>query len=110
MKKHSIKSIFENNRDPYHARQLADQGKSESVRRDEALSHANRRESFMVKRQQPKPVLRPSPALSYGSDLQAFNRQWTKEQKCAKPISAKKAFKNKRRVSSTQIRPPKHKR
>ncbi len=110
MMKKSIKSIFEHNRDPYHAKQLADQGTSESVRRAQAVSHANRRESFMVKRQQPKPVLRPSPALSYGSDCQTFNKQWTNEQKRAQPLSAKEAFKNKRRVSSTQTRTPKHKR
>lgn len=44
-----------------------------------------RRESFMVKRQKPKPVLRPAPHIANGPDRAAFNRQWTDEQKSAAP-------------------------
>lgn len=40
---------------------------------------AQRRESLMVKRQQPKPVLRPGPALARGPDKTAFNAQWAEE-------------------------------
>ncbi len=62
---------FTQNRDPYTARQLTDAGKTEAERR---------RENVMVKRQQPKPVLRPSPALAYGPDKAAFNQAWQNEQ------------------------------
>ncbi len=42
-----------------------------------------RRESFMVKRQKPKPVLRPAPHIANGPDRAAFNQQWSNEQKSA---------------------------
>jgi hypothetical protein len=48
-------------------------------------SRAERRESFMVKRAHPQPVLRPSPALSYGSDRQAFDAAWSAEYRDADP-------------------------
>lgn len=44
-----------------------------------------RRESFMVKRQQPKPALRPAPHIANGPDRAAFNQQWQQEQKAAAP-------------------------
>ena len=37
------------------------------------------RDSDMVKRQQPRSVLRPSRELSYGPDGAAFDRQWREE-------------------------------
>jgi len=45
-----------------------------------------RRESFMVKRQQPKPVLRPSPSLALGADAAAFDSQWQEERRQARPV------------------------
>lgn len=42
---------------------------------------AERRESFMIKRQQPKPVLRPSPSLAAGVDRQEFERQLEQERR-----------------------------
>jgi|GEM_PF-666959 len=44
---------------------------------------AARRESFMVQRQQPRPVLRPSPRLAFGPDGAAFDVQWEAERRQA---------------------------
>jgi hypothetical protein len=44
-----------------------------------------RRQSFMVKRQQSRPVLRPSLALSLGPDGASFDAQWNEERKLARP-------------------------
>ncbi len=38
-----------------------------------------RRQSFMVQRSQPVPVLRPGPQLSLGADRAAFNARWARE-------------------------------
>ncbi|MCP1469477.1 hypothetical protein J3E64_001152 [Sphingobium sp. OAS761] len=48
---------------------------------------AARRESFMVKRQQARPVLRPSPELALGSDSAAFEQQWNEERRAARAKS-----------------------
>lgn len=58
----------------FHARQQHDDPEREA-----------RRESFMVKRQQSRPVLRPSLALSLGPDGAAFDAQWNEERKLARP-------------------------
>ena len=50
----------------------------------EETERAARRESFMVKRQQPKPVLRPSLSLSLGADGAAFDAQWNEERSQAR--------------------------
>jgi len=60
---------FEYNRDPYVAKQMADQGKSE----------AERRGSFMVKRQSNTNIMRPPLNMAMGPDRAAFNRQWHDE-------------------------------
>lgn len=83
-KVNSITYAFETNRDVYHARQLRDQGKTEAQRRNDAQSKQMRRVSFMVKRQKPQPVLKPSHALAHETDRAAFNNQWASEQKRAK--------------------------
>ena len=40
--------------------------------------------SDMIRRDQPKPVLKPSPALSMGPDRAAFNRAWSDEHRAAR--------------------------
>ena len=80
---------FDPARCPYRARELAETGKSEAQRRD----------SFMIKRQKPEPVLRPSLVLSLGSDRAAFNAQWSREHAQAndhQKQQRKQAFKAKR--------------
>lgn len=47
------------------------------------LTEAQRRESFMVKRDRPRPVLRPGPSLSLGPDRAAFDAAWESERKGA---------------------------
>lgn len=46
---------------------------------------AQRRESFMVKRGKPQPVLRPAPHIANGPDRAAFNQAWRQEYKQAAP-------------------------
>ena len=75
---------FEKERCEYNARQLADAGKSEAKRRREAEARVLRRSSFMVKRQKPNPVLRPSQQLALGPDRAAFNKDWSDEQRSAR--------------------------
>jgi len=69
-----------------------------------------RREAFMVKRDQPKPSLRPAPQMAYGPDRAAFDQRWESEHQAAKPKRAtpsrekrKEAFK-KARNEQTQTR------
>ena len=75
---------FDNNRDPLIARQNADMEKSESRRRFELTRKSSERGSDMVGRHAPKPVLKPSPALAFGADRAAFNRQWQREHRAAR--------------------------
>ena len=74
-----VTGSFERERCPFHAAQLEDALKPESQRRREAMQVEERRKaqrnSYMVKRQQPKPVLRPGPTLSKGADREAFDSQ-----------------------------------
>ncbi len=44
-----------------------------------AQEKAERRESFMVSRDRPTPVQRPSPSLAHGTDAAAFNNAWEQE-------------------------------
>jgi len=69
----SVRQAFDQNRDPSIAAQTADQIKTE----------AQRRQSFMVKRDRPHPVQRPSPSLALGADSAAFNARWEKERNAA---------------------------
>ncbi|OSQ47044.1 hypothetical protein [Thalassospira alkalitolerans] len=41
------------------------------------------RNSEMIAKEQPKPTLHPSPALSFGSDGAVFNAAWEREQRRA---------------------------
>lgn len=72
-----------------------------------------RRESFMVKRSRPEPVLRPGPSLAVGADRAAFSQAWNEERRnAAKPeqsVDAKRnvardAFKAQRRGLSEEAR------
>lgn len=49
-----------------------------------SAERAARRESFMVKRQQARPILRPSPSLALGPDGAAFDQQWDEERHAAR--------------------------
>lgn len=69
---------FDNARDPLIAAQKRDLGKTEAQRRFE-LSRRSDEGSGMIRREQPRPVLKPSPALSMGPDRAAFNRAWSDE-------------------------------
>ena len=67
-----ITPAFEHERDIFHAHQLRDAGKTESERR--AAFKAKRRDqsgSAMIRQQQPRPVLKPSPRLAHGADRAA---------------------------------------
>ncbi|MEM9055565.1 MAG: hypothetical protein AAGB16_09595 [Pseudomonadota bacterium] len=83
-----LRPNFERERDPLHAKAMDDLNKTEAQRRREATAYENarakRRESFMVKRQKPQPVLRPSPSQAYASDHASFNAQWDAEKDMAK--------------------------
>lgn len=72
-----------------------------------------RRESFMVKRDRPKPTLRPSPHKAYGPDKAAFNQRWNKEHEAAQQTTTredrKAAFKAER-SAQTQTRNKTHNR
>lgn len=96
----SIRPKFETERCEFNARQLADAGKTEAERREDAQGRGVRRESFMVKRQKPQPVLRPSPALARDVDRAAFNASWDHERQAAavhrSKDKRKDAFKSKR--------------
>lgn len=58
---------------------------SDPVKAKQAAEKAKRRESFMVKRQKPKPALRPAPHIAGGPDRAAFNQKWQQERKAAAP-------------------------
>lgn len=73
----SVRGAFDPASDELRAKERAAQGQTE----------AQRRESFMVKRSQPQPVLRPSRALSLGPDRAAFEQRWTQEQRAAAPTA-----------------------
>jgi len=69
----AVRTSFEPARCEYRARELASQ----------SLSEAERRESFMVKRSRPEPVLRPTRSLAFGPDRAAFETRWANEQRAA---------------------------
>lgn len=79
----AMRSEFKENRHPLMARQDADLIKTEAERRRESEgipeSKEARRSSFMVKRQQNRPVLRPAPHIANGPDRAAFNTAWEQE-------------------------------
>lgn len=86
-----VRREFDMNRDPYIAAQLE----------ADKLSEAQRRESFMVKRDRPRPVLRPGPSLSLGPDRAAFDTAWQSERRAANDPSKgtrRTAFMEKRRA------------
>ncbi|MEM6712826.1 MAG: hypothetical protein AAF590_11175 [Pseudomonadota bacterium] len=71
---------FERERDPFHAKQLRDQGTTEAERR--AAFKVKRRDpsgSRMVKRQRPAPTHKPSPQLARGPDRNAYNDQMARD-------------------------------
>jgi hypothetical protein len=74
---------FDNARDPLIAAQKRDLEKSEAQRRFEQ-SRRTDSGSDMIRRDQPKPVLKPSPSLSMGPDRAAFSRAWWDEHRSAR--------------------------
>lgn len=89
-----LRRSFEDSRDPMIAAQRADLAKTE----------AQRRASQMVKQDRPKPVQRPSPALSHGPDGASFNARWQAERRDAANDADREArkanFKAKRQAPS----------
>jgi len=83
-----IRNEFDQNRDPYIALQKADLNKSEAERRREASARTERRDSFMVARDQPKPTLRPGTHMAYGPDRAAFDQRWESQRQAASPAPA----------------------
>ena len=74
---------FETERCSYHAKVLAQEGMTEAERRLALLKkdekRSERRSSFMVKRSQPKLLLRPPRLQSYGPDAAQFAAQAEKD-------------------------------
>jgi hypothetical protein len=77
------REAFDNARDPLIAEQKRDLEKSEAQRRFEQ-SRRTDSGSDMIRRDQPKPVLKPSPSLSMGPDRAAFSRAWWDEHRSAR--------------------------
>lgn len=77
------REAFDNARDPLIAEQKRDLEKSEAQRRFEQSRRPDSG-SDMIRRDQPKPVLKPSPALSMGPDRAAFSRAWWDEHRSAR--------------------------
>lgn len=94
----SARDSFEVNSCPYRAMQLAADEKTEAQRRREAEARTQRREAFMVKREQPKPVLKPSHSLARATDRNAFNTLWRQEQSEAHQHQLKQAYAAKREL------------
>lgn len=61
----------------------------DAQRAKEETERAARRESFMVKRQQPVPVLRPTRSLALGPEGAAFDAEWNAECRQARPAAGK---------------------
>jgi len=72
-----VRQEFDMNRDPYIAKQLRDQDKTETQRRDDQAG----RGSTMIQQDQPKPVLKPHNGMSQSIDNQQFNNRWLAEQR-----------------------------
>lgn len=74
-----ITRAFETNRCALHAKVLAQEGMSEAERRrdnaQEADNRSRRRDSFMVKRSQPRNIMRPPRLIAYGPDHTAHAAQ-----------------------------------
>ncbi len=73
-----LTSTFETQRCAFNARQMRDDGKSEAERRKEAFK-AKRRGSQMIKKDRPRPALKPSPKLAQGPDRTAHNNALAKD-------------------------------
>lgn len=90
-----VQSDFEHARCEYNAVQLSAAKRSQrgDTSGDSAgadFGKAARRESFMVKRQKPQPVLKPTLSLSFGPDRTAFNQQWIDERLKARSYQRKR--------------------
>ncbi|MEM8985431.1 MAG: hypothetical protein AAGC95_01800 [Pseudomonadota bacterium] len=93
---------FETNRCDLHAKVLEQEGMSEAERRranmKDVKSKKARRESFMVKRSQPRHLMRPPRMLSYGPDHAAFAHYAEQDhfeavKSMEKPVDARSAVK-----------------
>lgn len=63
-------------------------GETAAAQSSDAAREA-RRQSFMVERSRPVPVLRPGPQLSLGADRAAFNDRWAREAEEARDHAAR---------------------
>ncbi len=84
---------FQRNRDPMIAAQI-DAGKR---------TEAQRRHSYMISRQKPAPVLKPSPQFARGPDRTAFNAAMSLERLQASKINKKAAREQSRNSARAQF-------
>jgi hypothetical protein len=84
---------FQRNRDPMIAAQI-DAGKR---------TEAQRRHSYMVKRQRPAPVLKPSPQFARSPDRNAFNAAMSLERLQASKLNKKAAREQSRKSARAQF-------
>lgn|GEM_PF-1621300 len=83
---------FETERCPLHAKQLADNGKTEAQRRNDLEAFKAKRRnrsqgSSMVRNHKPYPELKPSPALSHSIKAQTHYQDLAKERQITKRIN-----------------------
>lgn len=74
-----VRREFEKSRDPHIAHQRRDMDKTETQRREEQTGCG----SSMVKRDQPKAILRPPKDIRIQSDAQQFRSRWLAEKRNA---------------------------
>jgi hypothetical protein len=88
-----LKDSFETKRCPLHAKQLADNGKTETQRRNDLEAFKAKRRnhsqgSGMVRNHKPYPELKPSPALSHSVKAQTHYQDLAIERKAASHTTA----------------------
>ncbi len=87
-----LTECFETKRCPLHAKQLADEGKTEAERRNNLDAFKAKRRnrsqgSHMVRNHKPYPELKPSPALSHSIKAESHYQALAKERRTAQRIS-----------------------
>ena len=77
-----VRRAFEQERKDYVTKGTAQDGYERKTSDD--LARERRRESYMVKRSQPKPTLKPRGPLAQSVDAQQFNQSWADESRAAR--------------------------
>jgi hypothetical protein len=78
-----VRHAFDLNRDPYIRKQIQDNEKSESQRRQEQAGGRTEGGSGMVKRDKPVPAPHPPSSMRQSVDRQNFQGRWLAEQRDA---------------------------